>query len=239
MNVVLSVGGSVLRAGMSYEQVAGYANAISAISDAGCTLGVVTGGGTTAREYIEAGRALGANEIELDELGIAITRVNARLLIAALGDAVAPTPAETYAEARRALGTYDIAVMGGTSAGHTTDAVSAALAEYIDAELLVLATSVPGVFDADPNEDSDARQFSEMTPDELLDVVAGLEMNAGSPAPVDLLAAKIIERAGLRTIVIDGTEPSAAIDTILEGRHNGTEVIPESAAPVPSLWPEP
>ncbi len=228
MKAVLSVGGSVLSPSEDHERVAAYADTIKAVTDGGCTLGVVVGGGAVAREYIQRGRALGANEIELDALGIAVTRINARLLIAALGDSVHPTPAETYEEARTHLGTRDVCVMGGTSPGHTTDAVSAALAEYIDADLLVFATSVPGVFDADPNEDEEANRFEEMTPKELVETIADLEMNAGSPAPVDLLAAKLIQRAGMPALVVDGTDPGTLPPAFLDREYDGTAIVPSA-----------
>lgn len=235
MKVVLSVGGSVLAPSGGHERVAAYAEAIRELVAAGCTIGVVVGGGAIAREYIESGRALGANEIELDAIGIAVTRLNARLLIAALGDSVHPTPAESYEEARTHLGTRDVCIMGGASPGHTTDAVSAALAEYIDAELLVFATSVPGVFDADPNVYDDATQFEQLTPDELVEAIVDLEMNAGSAAPVDLLAAKLIDRADMRAIVLDGNDAENVTSAVLDGQHAGTDVTPEMA-PVPSRW---
>lgn len=224
MNVVLSVGGSILAPGNGHGQIAAYADAIRTISDSGHDVGVVVGGGSVARTYIEQARALGANEIELDNIGIAVTRLNARLLIAALGTDVHPTPAETYEEARTHLGTRNVCVMGGTSAGHTTDAVSAALAEYIDADLLVFATSVPGVFDADPNVTAGATRFDHLTPGELVSAIADLEMNAGSSAPVDLLAAKLIDRAGMRALVIDGTDPADVTRAVLDGSYEGTEV---------------
>lgn len=228
MNVVLSVGGSILAPSDGHEQIAAYAEAIRTIADAGHTLGVVVGGGSVARTYIQNARALGANEIELDNIGIAVTRLNARLLIAALGNDVHPLPAETYEDALTHLGTRDVCVMGGTSAGHTTDAVSAALAEYIDADLLVFATSVPGVFDADPHVNDDATRFEHLEPGELVKAIADLEMNAGSPAPVDLLAAKLIERAGMRALVIDGTDPMDVTRAILEDAFDGTEVVPRA-----------
>lgn len=237
MKVVLSVGGSILAPSGGHEQVAAYAEAIQELVAAGCTVGVVVGGGAIAREYIENGRALGANEIELDGIGIAVTRLNARLLIAALGDSVHPTPAETYEEARTHLGTRDVCIMGGSSPGHTTDAVSAALAEYIDAELLVLATSVQGVFDADPNVHADATKFDQLSPQELVDAIADLEMNAGSSAPVDLLAAKLIDRSDMRSIVLDGNDASNVTRAVRTGAHNGTAVTP-AVASTPSLWPD-
>lgn len=236
MKVVLSVGGSVLAPGTDHTQVAAYADILTDLVTAGCTVGVVAGGGSVARDYITAGRLLGANEIELDGMGIAVTRLNARLLIAAIGDGVPPTPPETYEAARTQLLTNDLCIMGGASPGHTTDAVSAALAEYINADLLVFATSVPGVFDADPNEDPDATRFDSLTPTDLVEQIASMEMNAGSSAPVDLLAAKLIERSGMHSLVIDGSDPSAVVPAVTEGDHDGTAIEPVGSETVPALW---
>jgi uridylate kinase len=226
MRVVVSVGGSVLAPDLDPERVAEYAAAVSELVEAGHSVGAVVGGGTAARDYIGAARELGANEIELDELGIGVTRLNARLLIAALDEA-APSPATSYEAAGEAMRRGDVAVMGGVTAGQTTDAVSAALAEYTDADLLVYATSVPGVYDADPDENGDAERYAELSAGELVDVIADIEMRAGSSAPVDLLAAKLIQRSGMRALVIDGGDPGAVVDAVLDGKHDGTEIRPE------------
>jgi uridylate kinase len=223
MKVVVSIGGSVLAPDLDADRVAAYADAIQSLDAQGHTLGTVVGGGPTARDYIGSARDLGANEIELDQLGIAVTRLNGRLLIAALDDRAAPTPAESYDEGREAIRRGDIPVLGGIVAAQTTDAVAAAFAEYVGADLLVYATSVPGVYDADPNEDDDATQF-----DELVDVIADIEMDAGSSAPVDLLAAKIIQRSGIRTIVLDGTDPERVVRAVEDGEFEGSEILPEA-----------
>ncbi|MBO4248686.1 UMP kinase [Halomicrobium sp. IBSBa] len=236
MKVVVSVGGSVLAPNLEPDRIGEYAGVIETLDEAGHEIGIVVGGGPTAREYITTARELGANEIELDQLGIAVTRLNSRLLIAALGDGAAPAPVESYDEGRAALRRGDVPVMGGTVAGQTTDAVSAALAEHVGADLLVYATSVPGVFSADPNEDDDAERYEEIAAGELVDLIAGIEMNAGSNAPVDLLAAKIIERAGLRSIVLDGTDPTAVRRAVETGEHDGTDVVPENLGAAPTAW---
>ncbi|WP_299268660.1 UMP kinase [Halorientalis sp.] len=226
MKVVVSIGGSVLAPDLDPERVRAYASVVESLLTAGHRVGVVVGGGTVARDYIASARELGANEIQLDQLGIGVTRLNARLLIAALGEAAAPTSPETYEDAGAAFHRGDVPVMGGVAAAQTTDAVSAALAEYLNAELLVYATSVPGVFSADPNEHDDAMKYAELSADELVDVIADIEMTAGSNAPVDLLAAKVIQRATLRTVVLDGTKPEAVERAILDDDHDGTEVVP-------------
>jgi len=238
MKVVVSIGGSVLAPDLGAERVSEHAAVIEALADEGCSLGAVVGGGGVAREYIGTARDLGANEIQLDQIGIDVTRLNARLLIAALGEDAVPAPAEDYEEAGEAMRRGDVCVMGGVTPAQTTDAVSAALAEYVNADLLVYATSVPGVFSADPNETDDARRFDELSASELVDVIADLDMNAGSSAPVDLLAAKIIERSGVRTVVLDGTDPSRVADAVRYGDHEGTDVVPESAGDEPTYWAE-
>jgi uridylate kinase len=235
MRIVLSVGGSVLVPNLDPDRVAAYADAIESLDDDGHDVGAVVGGGATAREYIETGRALGADEIELDRLGIAVTRLNARVLIAALDERAISSPAETYDDGREAIRRGDVPVLGGTVAGQTTDAVSAAFAEYVDADVLVLATSVPGVFDGDPNEDDAATQYDEITTADLVDLVTDIELTAGSNAPVDLLAAKIIERGGLRTVVLDGTDPERVAAAIRSGEHDGTDVVPPGVEE-PAAW---
>ncbi len=218
------------------DRVEAHAAVVERLVDEGCSVGVVVGGGSVARDYIEAARALGSDEIRLDDVGIAVTRLNARLLISALGEDATPSPDESYEEAGESIRRGDVAVMGGVTPGQTTDAVSAALAEYVDADLLVYATSVPGVFSADPNEDADAERYDRLTASELVDVIAGIEMSAGSSAPVDLLAAKLIERSRVRSVVLDGTDPDRILDAVLYGEHDGTDIVPEGSPDEMDYW---
>jgi uridylate kinase len=229
MKVVVSIGGSVFAPDLSPSRIREHAGAIETLGEAGWSTGVVIGGGGVARDYIGSARDLGANEMQLDYLGIAVTRLNARLLIVALGEAAAPSPPVDYEEAGAALHHGDVAVMGGVAPGQTTDAVSAAFAEYVNADVLVLATSVDGVYSADPNEDADAEKFASLTPAELVDVIADIEMAAGAAAPVDLLAAKLIERAGLPTVVLDGSDPANIVAAVRDGAHDGTAILPDGA----------
>jgi len=236
MRAVVSIGGSVLVPDLNADRVADYAAVIERLAVEGISLGLVVGGGAIAREYINVARSLRANEIELDGIGIAATRLNARLLIAALGERASPSPATEYENAGAALRRGDAAVMGGVTPGQTTDAVSAALAEYVGADLLIYATSVAGVFSADPAASADARKFEALSASDLVDVIADIEMNAGASAPVDLLAAKLIERSGMRTIVLDGTDPERIERAIHTGEHEGTDVVPEGSTDEPTYW---
>lgn len=236
MKAVVSIGGSVLAPDLDTDRVEAHARAVEALVDAGWSVGVVVGGGTVARDYIDAARRLGANEIRLDRVGIEVTRLNARLLISALGVDRVAAPAETYEAAGEAMRHGDVAVMGGVAAGQTTDAVGAALAEYVEADLLVYATSVPGVFSADPNVEDGAERYDRLDASELVDVIADIEMTAGSSAPVDILAAKLIQRSRVRTVVLDGTDPSRIVDAVLDGDHDGTDIVSEGAPDRLAHW---
>ncbi|MFC5972225.1 UMP kinase [Halomarina salina] len=226
MRAVVSVGGSVLAPGLDSGRVAAYADVIESLLDDGVELGVVVGGGGVARDYIVTARELGANEMALDQVGIGVTRLNARLLIAALGEKAAPTPPEGYEDAAVAFHRGDVPVLGGMIPGQTTDAVSAALAETVGADLLVFATSVDGVYTADPSENPDAEKYDQIATEELVDIIGDIEMTAGSNAPIDLLGAKIVQRSGTRTLVLDGEDPERVYRAIADGDHEGTEVVP-------------
>jgi len=237
MRVVISIGGSILAPDLDSSRVAAHAEVIESLAAAGCEIGVVVGGGGVARDYISTARDLGANEVQLDQLGIDVTRINARLLISALGSSAKPAPATDYDAAGDALRRGDISVMGGITPGQTTDAVAAAFAEYVGADLLVYATSTDGVYDADPEADPEAIKYTTMSPAELVDLIVPMSRDAGASAPVDILAAKLLERSEMRTVVLDGSEPSNIESAVLRGDHTGTDVIPPGSSE-PALWVE-
>ena len=238
MRVVVCIGGSVLAPNLDPHRVEAHAEVIDGLAAEGCSIGAIVGGGGVARDYIDTARNLGANEVQLDQIGIDVTRINARLLIAALGPQVDPKVAHDYEDAGDAIRRGDVSVMGGVMPGQTTDAVAAALAEYVGADLLVYATSVDGVYSADPDADADAEKYHRLTPQELVDVIAPMSRDAGASAPVDLLAAKLIERAGMRTIVLDGTDPERIGDAVRHGDHGGTDVVPAEVDHEPTYWAE-
>ncbi len=229
MRVVISIGGVYFADVARIKQIAAVLDELAEYRAGTYRLYVVTGGGAMARRYINMARELGANEVLCDYIGIALTRVNARLLISALQNAY-PEPFSDYAAVRAKLpelesGMSKIAVMGGVTPGYTTDAVSAILAEYINADLLLNVTSVDGVYDADPRKYPDAKKYNRITSRELVRLTTRDELKAGSRIVIDPVAAKIIERSGIRTIVLDGSNPRNIIDVIIHGRHHGTEII--------------
>lgn len=221
MILVYSLGGSIL-AGQDPAGLERYAEAFNEIS-LEHQVYVVVGGGRIARDYIGRARGAGASEAFCDTIGIAATRLNSMLLIAALKGAAPSNIPESYEEAREAARCCRIVVMGGISPGQTTDAVSALLAEYVGADRLIVATSVDGVYTADPEVDSKAAKIPRMTPHELVLMTNATELKAGSRSPVDPLAAKIIERSSIPTAVVLGSVTDN-LKKGIGGTHTGTEI---------------
>ncbi|WP_457612828.1 UMP kinase [Methanocaldococcus sp.] len=222
MKIVFDLGGSVVmpKEGADPEKIKKYANTFKKIKDDGHEVAIVVGGGKTARDYIEIGRKLGANESFCDELGIMATRMNAMILITALEDYSIKKVPTSFEEAELILNLGKIPVMGGTHPAHTTDAVAASLAEFINADLLVIGTNVDGVYNKDPNKYSDAEKYKKMSVKELVELSLSSSLKAGSSSVVDPLAAKIIERAKLKVAVVRGT-PEELLN-VSKGIINGT-----------------
>jgi uridylate kinase len=222
--VVISIGGSVL---VPDENDTDYMKSLaSMLKELSSTLKlyIVTGGGRIARYYISSGRVLGADERYLDELGIEVTRLNARLLIKALGDYAYPKPAESFDEASKAGDSHKMVVMGGTAPGHTTDAVSAMLAEKVGAVRLVNATNVDGVYDSDPKKNDNAKKFDKMSFEQLGSVSTKKHDRAGPTVIFDPRGAEIIAKAKIPLYVCHGRNLDNLKNAIMGKEFNGTIV---------------
>jgi uridylate kinase len=231
--IVISLGGSVLVPSLESNNISRYVSVLSRLAGK-CGIFIVVGGGGEARRYIQVARELGAGEATADDLGILVTRLNARLLVAGLGDAAYPRVAENYTEAREFAQTGKIVVMGGITPAQTTDAVSAVLAESVGADLLINATSVNGIYSADPKKDAAAVRYERLTPQELLDIITGSRMDAGANNVLDIVAGKVVERSGIPLLVLDGRDPENLYRAIVEGTFVGTIVSEEHVNPLPA-----
>lgn len=219
--VVVSLGGSVLLAeDIDVYFIQHLSELLSRLSTK-YRLYIIVGGGRIARAYIDRGRSLGFTEDQLDQLGIAITRVNAQFLSMMLPRANKIIPELTSA----AVPLQDsIVLMGGTSPGHSTDMVGAELAERVGAGRLIIATNVDGVFDKDPNKYSDAKQLSSVHIDELLTIYGSAWDTAGKNTVIDGPALNLIKRIKLRTLVVNGLRLRELEKAIINESFDGTTI---------------
>jgi uridylate kinase len=231
--LVISLGGSVMVPNLKDHRINEYAAVLRKIGESHRVF-VVVGGGGEARRYIEAARSVGADEGTSDEIGIMVTRINASLLLACLGNAAYPKVAVDQAEALQFSEAGKIVVMGGVTPAQTTDAVAAVLAERTGASVLFNLTSVDGIYSADPKTDPSAKRYSHLTPDMLAEIVGSARLLAGSNNVMDPIAVKVIQRSGIALVVLDGREPQNLLYAVRDGKIHGTMVTREE---MPDLLP--
>ena len=186
----------------------------------GRKLGIVVGGGLPAREGIELAKESFSDAYRLDTVGIAATRLNAAILQQSLLDIgcnVAPIIPENTNQGSDLLNSHNIVVMGGTTPGHTTDAVAVSLARDCGAAHCVIATNVSHIHDSDPRENPNAKPIEELTLSELAEITGTEPLAPGDSAAVDPVAVRRAMDANIKLAVLDGRDLSR-IEDALEGR---------------------
>jgi len=202
--IVISMGGSVLVPGDNDAAfIVKFLDLIKELSR-DYRLCIVCGGGKIARYYISIGKEMGLSRDDLDELGIMVTRLNAKLLHLSLRDIAAPQIPETAEEAARLMSSYKVVIMGGTVPGHTTDAVSALVAKEASASKIINATSVDAAYSADPKKVSNAKRYEKLSFRELLDLVDKGRHEAGTSDVFDRLGVQIAMEARIPIYIVNG-----------------------------------
>ncbi|MEN4018725.1 MAG: UMP kinase [Methanobacterium sp.] len=224
MKIVITVGGSIIIKDGEPKIFKDYADVLIEMKNKN-ELFLVVGGGKPARQYIGIARGLGASEAACDDMGIEVTRLNAKLLIMALGDVAYPEVAKNFHEAMEFATSGRIVIMGGTEPAHSTDAVGSILAEFIGADLLINATSVDGLYNKDPNKFEDAKMYEKITPTEMMSILSSKEMKAGTYEFFDMTAVQIIKRSNIKTRIVNGENP----ENILKALNSkiGTTIVPD------------
>ncbi len=223
MNIVLKIGGHSLTENLGSETFNPYLKVISNLASKGHRIVVVTGGGQIARMYIALARKFKADESTSDEIGIDVARLNAKLLIAGLGDLAWPHVPVTLEEVAVGIQSKKVVVMGGLTPGQSTTAVSALSAERIGANLLIIATNVDGVYSADPRKSTRAKKLEKVDTRELRRILEKGGIYAGEYELIDLVSLAILERSKMKTVILNGDKPENILKAV-NGSRIGTTV---------------
>jgi glutamate 5-kinase len=110
------------------------------------------------------------------------------------------------------------------------DLLSAAVADLIRADLLIILTNTDGVFTADPSKHIDAKQVPTVIKavDDLKGVIAEGKTAFGSGGMQSKIqAAELCMEKNIDVVIAEGTDPAIIIN-ILEGKQMGTLFVSES-----------
>ena len=196
----------------------------------GAEIALVCGGGNLFRGAALA-RA-GMDRVVADQMGMLATCMNGLAIKDALVRADVPArlfgaaampgvlPAYSVPEARDALGNGEIAILAGGTGNpfFTTDTAACLRAVELDADCVLKATKVDGVYSADPMLDAAAERFDALTFDDVLQRDLGV---------MDLTAICLCRDNALPVVVFDLAEP-CALTRLIKGEKVGTRIATEA-----------
>ena len=228
--VVVKLSGEALAgpAGFGVDQaiVEAIAADIAACRRLGVAIALVVGGGNIFRGVEVSNR--GVSRPTGDTMGMLATVMNSLVLEAAVerqGAAAAtlsavpmPTVCDHFSR-RRAIELLNegrvVLLAGGTGNPYfTTDTTAVLRAAELDCQAVLKATSVDGVYDADPKRDKSARRYDRLSPGEALE--RNLKI-------MDSTAFALARENAMPIIVFSIREPGA-IEAVLRGQGRATIV---------------
>ncbi len=234
--VLLKLSGEILRDPSTGDcfnpaTLATMAANVKQVAELGCQVAIVLGGGNIFRGL--SGAAAGVDRTSGDYMGMLATIINALALqnaIEGLGMPVRvmtavemPKVAESYV-VRRALrhlnkGRITILAGGTGSPYFSTDTAAALRASELRADVLLKATSVDGVYTADPRRDPTATRYEQLTCQEALEQRLGV---------MDATAFALCMGNAVPIIVFNFFEPNAFV-RVVTGEKVGTLVADNTA----------
>ncbi|MBP3765489.1 MAG: UMP kinase [Bacteroidaceae bacterium] len=212
--------------GIDVDRLNAYARQIKEVCEMGVEVGIVIGGGNIFRGLSGAGR--GFDRVKGDQMGMCATVINSLALSSALEavgvknrvlTAIRMEPVgEFYTKwkAISALQQGEVVIMsGGTGNPYfTTDTASALRGIEIEADVMLKGTRVDGVYTADPEKDTSATKFSEISYDEIYN--RGLKV-------MDLTATTLCKENGL-PIYVFNMDVEGNLRRVMAGEPIGTLV---------------
>ncbi len=180
--VLLKLSGEALKNGakdgiIDFDFVSKVAEQIKRCTDEGVSFGIIIGGGNIWRG---AGKAM--DRTKADHMGMLATVINSLAFQTALEEAGVPTRVMTALQMNQIAEPYirnkavshlekgRVVIIGcGTGNPYfSTDTAAVLRAAEIDADVVLFAKNIDGVYTADPKKDPDAKKLQEMTYDDII-----------------------------------------------------------------------
>jgi uridylate kinase len=230
--ILLKISGEALSGpggfGIEPNEVDFLARRIKSVYEMGVQVGVVVGGGNLWRGSV--GTSRGMDQTTADYMGMIATVMNGMAMRDALERIDVPTRVQTAIEMNKVAEPYIrlrairhldkgrvVIFSGGTGNPYfTTDTGAALRGMEIDADVIIKATKVEGVYDADPRKNPDAKLYHTVTFDEVLQ--KRLEV-------MDSTAFTMCRDNNKKILVINFWKPGA-LEAAVRGEHVGTLVVP-------------
>ena len=218
--------------GIDENRLNDYAQQIKEIADMGVEIGIVIGGGNIFRGL--SGTSKGFDRVKGDQMGMLATVINSLALSSSLSSlgqrnhvytAIRMEPIGEYYTKWKAIETMEkggVAIISGGTGNpfFTTDTASVLRAIEIEADVFFKGTRVDGIYTADPEKDSTATKFDEISFDEIYN--RGLKI-------MDLTATTMCNENNLPLVVFD-MDTIGNLKKVILGENIGTRVHPTKSS---------
>ena len=182
--ILLKISGEALAGGqhrgLDFDTIGQVCDAVKTCVDMGVQVGIVVGGGNFWRGVKDGGDRM--VRVRADHMGMLATTINALAVADSLEQRGVEVRVQTAVEMRAIAEPYirgkaishlnkGRVVVFGCGTGNpffSTDTGAALRAAEIDADAILLAKNIDGVYSADPAKDPTATRFDEITYDEVL-----------------------------------------------------------------------
>lgn len=227
--VMLKISGEALagknKFGLNTEVINKISDTIKEVYDMGVEIAIVVGGGNFWR-----GRAgTGMDRTTADHMGMLATVINSLALQDALETRGIQTRVQTAIEMRQIAEPYIrrvavkhlennrivIFACGTGNPYFSTDTAAALRAAEIDADIILLAKSVDGVYDKDPAINKDAKKLDELTHKDIIYKELGV---------MDTTAASLCMDNNIPILVFGLEDPTSIIKAV-NGEVIGTKIV--------------
>jgi uridylate kinase len=202
--IIISLGGSLIvpTTGIDIAFLKQFKSLISRRIAKGDRFVIICGGGSTARQYQSAARAVGQlTHEDIDWLGIHATRLNGHLMRAIFHRQSHPTIVKNPNAPPRFR--EPILIAAGWKPGWSTDYDAVLLASGLGATTVINLSDLDYVYSADPRKDRNAKPVKQIDWKAFRKLV-GNKWDPGLNAPFDPVASELAARIGLTVKMICG-----------------------------------
>ncbi len=219
--LILKVTGEVFagphRFGIDGATLKAFAQEIKEVKEMGCELALVSGGGNIFRGAVAS--EIGMDRASADTMGMLATVINSLALQDALEKLGVSTRVLSAIEMRQVAEPYIrrratrhlekgrvVIFAGGTGNPYfTTDTTASLRAMEVGAEVILKATKVEGVYDADPFKHEGAHKFEELTYIEVLNrelkIMDSTAISLCMDNQLPIIVFNIMEKGNIKRVV--------------------------------------
>lgn len=224
--VLLKISGEALagknKQGIDTTTIGGICDKIKEVYDMGVEIAIVVGGGNFWR-----GRSgEGMDRTTADHMGMLATVINSLALQDSLESKDIPTRVQTAIEMRQIAEPYIrrravrhlekkrivIFACGTGNPYFSTDTTAALRSAEIDAEVILLAKKIDGVYDSDPNQNPNAKKYDRLTHMDIISKELGV---------MDSTAASLCKDNSIPIMVFGLDDPQNIVRAVM-GEEIGT-----------------